>query len=799
VTHDPAFARRLALIALCFVVIFWLCVLTVHFAPEGSDVAVWWPAGGLGSAMVLLSPPRYWAALLAGIVVVTGMANVVAGRDLDVGLLFGVSNASESLVLVALLGVRRHGRPLLRAPEDLPRLLLAIAAGAASSGTCAGTLVAVRLDGDFVETWTNVTAAHGAASLLIVPLALFVGDPWASLTEGTRTIQVIQVVSTLVAFAAIHHTSQSLPLSFLPLPLLVWGAQVLSPRALAAEALAAGLLVTALTAQGGGPFGTGADLTNSARAALIQLDLVVIALVSLPLALNVSQRRAALREAVAVGETYRRSLTESVIGTMLLRPADDGLKVLDLNEPAGDLLGVHRDDLLGRHWAETLGPHSGVVVDAAREMLHGQRTSWERELALDTEPVRCVRVALSWVPDTSSGDLIVAHLVDLTEHRAAQRALEQERDFNAALLAATTGTSIIATDRHGLIAYVNRGAERLLGYQRSDLVARHHLVDLYDPEELRARADEMEHGAPTSGDWTHVGADGRRLLMSVNVTPMRDAGGRLLGYLQVSEDVTERAQAQEALRDALGKERQAVDELERLDRSKSEFLATVSHELRTPMTSIMGVNDLLSTEVVGPVNDRQRELLRRGSRAGQRLLGLIENTLTLSRVESLTDDTHHAVVDLRDIVTRTVETAEPLCRPGVSIVVDQPDGPTARVMGDANQLERALVNVVANALKFTLGGGVVRVTVQGDPPEEPGRAVVTVEDSGIGIPTDEQSHLFERFFRASSAVQASIPGSGLGLAIVRSIVEAHRGEVTVTSRPGEGTVVRISLPLLDQD
>ncbi|MFA6574807.1 MAG: MASE1 domain-containing protein, partial [Nocardioides sp.] len=309
-------ARRRSLgIGLGFFVIFWLCVLSVRFAPEGSDVAVWWPAGGLGSAMLILSPPRQWAALIGGIVVVTGAANAVAGRDPDVSALFGVANASESLVLVAILGVR-HGRPLLRAPEDLPRLLLAIVAGAATSGTLAATTVMVMLDGSFVETWANVTAAHGAATLLIVPLALFVGDPRARESDDTRAIQAFQVVATLAAFTVVHHTSEALPLAFLPLPLLVWGAQVLSPRALVAEAVAAGLLVTVLTARGGGPFGSGLDLSAPVRSALVQLDLVVIALVSLPLALNVSHRRAALRAAVAVGETYRRSLTESVIGTL---------------------------------------------------------------------------------------------------------------------------------------------------------------------------------------------------------------------------------------------------------------------------------------------------------------------------------------------------------------------------------------------------------------------------------------------------------------------------------------------------
>ncbi|MDP2772140.1 MAG: PAS domain S-box protein [Nocardioides sp.] len=788
--------RRLIGIGLSFFVIFWLCVASVHYAPVGSDVAVWWPAGGLGSAMLILSPPRHWAALLAGIVVVTGAANVVAGRDPGVAAFFGVANASESLVLLAVLGVR-HGRPQLRAPEDLSRLLLAMLAGAAASGTLAATTVMVLLDGSFVATWANVTAAHGAASLLIVPLALFVGDPRARESDDTRTIQVVQVVATLVAFTVVHQTSEALPVAFLPLPLLVWGAQVLSPRALAAEALAAGLLVTLFTALDGGPFGSGLDLSAPVRNALVQLDLVVIALVSLPLALNVSQRRAALRAAVAVGETYRRSLIESVIGTLLLRPTDDGLRVLDLNEAAGELLGLRRDDLLGRHWAEALGPHSDLVVEAAREMMAGRRSGWERELTLDTDPSRSVRVALSWVPDTSSGDLIVAQLIDLTEQRAAQRDLEQERDFNAALLAATTRTSIIATDRDGLITYVNRGAERLLGYQPSDLVARRHLVDLYDAEELEARAAEIEGEAPVSGDWTHVGADGRRLRVSVNVTPMLHASGKRLGYLQVSEDVTEREQVQDALRTALAKEHQAVQELERLDRSKSEFLATVSHELRTPMTSIMGFNDILASEAIGPVNDRQREMLRRASRAGRRLLGLIENTLVLSRVESLTDDTHHQPVDLSDVIVQTVEVTEPLAHAGLSLSVELPEGAAARVMGDFLQLERALVNVVSNALKFTPDSGVVRIRLETDPPDEPGRAVITVSDPGIGIPPEEQDRLFERFFRASSAVQASIPGSGLGLAIVRSIVDAHRGEVTVTSRPGGGTVVRISLPLLE--
>jgi PAS domain S-box-containing protein len=792
-------------VALGYVAVFVLAFLSVRFAPPGSDVATWWPAAGVASGMVVLSPPRHWPALLAGILVVTGAANAVAGRTLDVSAFFGLANASESLVLALALRLPlgagrapRSSRVPMRAPEDLPRVLVAIVAGAMTAGTLVASTVAVALDGSFVATWANVTAAHGAATLLILPLVLMVGDPQARLSDNARALQAVQVVATLGAFALVHQSGQSLPLAFLLLPLLVWGAQVLSPRALALEAVAAGLIVTVLATAGGGPFGSDADISARARDALVQLDLVVIALVSLPLALNVSQRRAALREAVAVGETYRRSLTESVIGTLLLRPSAGGLHVLDLNEPAGELLGVRREDLLGRDWAQALGPHAGLVVDAAREMTAGRRSGWEHELWLETRPPRCVRLALSWVPDTSSGDLVVAQLVDLTEQRVAQRSLEKELGFNAALLDATTGISIIATDRDGLATYVNRGTRLLLGYTPSDLVGRRHLVDLYDADELRERAAETVVGAPVAGDWTFVGADGRRLRVSVSVTPLTDAAGGLIGYLQVGEDVTERALAQDALQAALAKERQAVEQLERLDRSKSDFLATVSHELRTPMTSIMGFNEILAAEAVGPVNERQREMLRRASRAGQRLLGLIENILTMSRAESLAQSAHHVPLDLAALLVRVVEGTEPLGEAELSVSLDLPVEDAVRVVGDAAQLERALVNVVSNAVKFTPGGGEVCITLEAERPDgshQPGRAVITVEDTGIGIPVEEQDRLFERFFRASSAVHASIPGTGLGLAIVRTIVQAHAGTVTVDSQPGDGTTVRISLPL----
>ncbi len=260
----------------------------------------------------------------------------------------------------------------------------------------------------------------------------------------------------------------------------------------------------------------------------------------------------------------------------------------------------------------------------------------------------------------------------------------------------------------------------------------------------------------------------------------------------MGEDVTDRERVQESLRHALEKEREAVERLSELDRSKSEFLATVSHELRTPMTSILGFNQILSGEAVGPLNDRQRDLLRRVDRGGQRLFGLIENILALSRVETMKDRSSHVDVDLAAVVRAAVEATEHLrWDRDLDLDVRVPDAGSPTVLGDPAQLERVMVNLVSNATKFTPDGGAIRVTIDLDARDE---VSIAVSDTGIGIPSEEQDHLFDSFFRASNAVAGTIQGTGLGLTIVRTIVEAHDGTLSLRSVPDEGTTVTITSP-----
>ncbi len=215
-------------------------------------------------------------------------------------------------------------------------------------------------------------------------------------------------------------------------------------------------------------------------------------------------------------------------------------------------------------------------------------------------------------------------------------------------------------------------------------------------------------------------------------------------------------------------------------------------ELRTPLTSIAGYVEMLRDLDVGPLSPAQDQMLETVDRNAARLRHLIEDVLTLSKIEAGAFKTVMQPVDLAEIVAAAVAALQPAAAAkGLALDCDCP-GPGLVVSGDPGQLDRLLMNLLSNAVKFTPEGGRIQVGAGA----EGTLAVLTVADSGIGIPERDQKELFTRFFRASNAIERSIPGTGLGLAIVRTIVDNHGAALTVTSREGAGTTVSARLPLL---
>ena len=239
-----------------------------------------------------------------------------------------------------------------------------------------------------------------------------------------------------------------------------------------------------------------------------------------------------------------------------------------------------------------------------------------------------------------------------------------------------------------------------------------------------------------------------------------------------------------------------VNRIERLDRQKSDFLATVSHELRTPLTSISGYVEVLQEQETGELSAQQHRMLEVISRNTFRLRSLIEDVLVVSRIEGGVNKVNFVEVSIHKLITRVCEELSLLAQGrGIEFEIDA-GSQTATVLGDQASLDRVVVNVLDNAIKFSRPGGVV--TIKGTLDQGARRVRITCQDHGVGIPAQDLVSLFTRFFRASNATDQSIPGTGLGLSIAQQIVEEHHGgELRLTSVEGKGTTVVIDLPLYE--
>ncbi len=234
---------------------------------------------------------------------------------------------------------------------------------------------------------------------------------------------------------------------------------------------------------------------------------------------------------------------------------------------------------------------------------------------------------------------------------------------------------------------------------------------------------------------------------------------------------------------------QAVARLESLDRQKTDFMATVSHELRTPLTSIAGYVELVADGDFGEVTEQQAQALEVVRRNTARLRALIEELLVLSRIEADGVQLDLAPTDLVDLALLVVENLQPQANAG-GVALSMRGREPAMVEADATQLERALTNVVGNAVKFTPRGGSVRVDVNPDGAQ----CVVQVRDTGVGIPADDLVDVGRRFFRARNVTDQAISGTGLGLSIVAATLDSHQGSYELDSTEGVGTTVTLRLP-----
>ena len=358
-------------------------------------------------------------------------------------------------------------------------------------------------------------------------------------------------------------------------------------------------------------------------------------------------------------------------------------------------------------------------------------------------------------------------------------------DFLLPAIIDSSEDAIVSKNLHSIVTSWNKSAQRIFGYTAEEMIGQS-IARLFPPD----RMDEETHilSRIIAGERVEhfetirVRKDGREIDVSLTISPVRGATGKIVGASKIARDITEQ-------KDALRRLAQAHQDLKRADRLKIDFLATLSHELRTPLTAILGWIQILKEEATPTDLEQGLEVIERNVRLQSQL---IEDLLDMSRIEAGKVSLDLQRIDLAAVVSSAMQTVSPTAEAKdirlTSLFTDV-DG----VMGDKNRLQQIVWNLLNNAIKFTPTHGRIQVTIH----RAKSNVEVTVSDNGQGIAPEFLDHVFDRFRQADASTTRKHGGLGIGLSIARHLAELHGGNLKVSSPGvGKGSSFTLSLPML---
>lgn len=419
----------------------------------------------------------------------------------------------------------------------------------------------------------------------------------------------------------------------------------------------------------------------------------------------------------------------------------------------------------------------GVVVGLANHTLLIAKDGSERPIDDSAAPIRS---------DDSEVIGVVLVFRDITERRQAEEALRQSEERCRLLIEAVRDYAIFMLDPQGHVTSWNTGAQHIKGYAAHEIIGKH-FSTFYPPEAIASHWPEQElEMATAEGRFEDEGwrlrKDGSKFWANVIITALRNPFGKLIGFSKITRDLTERRQLERAQVEA--------EMMADLNRRKDEFLAMLSHELRNPLSPILNAVHLLDvSKADSALQEQARSII--GRQVGH-LTRLIDDLLEVSRITTGKIQIHREPIDLKAVVEHGLEAIKPLAEQRQhTLAVDLPDE-LVRLDGDPTRLEQVVVNVLTNAIKYTPEGGQIWLTLE----RTPTQAVLRVRDTGVGIPADLLSGVFDLFTQGQRSIDRSEGGLGVGLTIVKQVVEMHGGRVEAQSAgAGQGSEFVLTLPL----
>jgi PAS domain S-box-containing protein len=504
----------------------------------------------------------------------------------------------------------------------------------------------------------------------------------------------------------------------------------------------------------------------------------------LSVGIDLSKRKQVEQALQKSEELYRRLLTNLPDVTWT---CDIEGRTTYLSPNVQDLFGYSQEEIFqwdAESWRRHVHPADVQRFSESYRALFRENRTFEQEYRVQHKDGRWIWVLNRALQTHQQDGALFADgiISNITERKRAEQAASQ-----LASIVDSSNDAIIGKTADGTISSWNPAAVRMFGYSAEEAVGKpiSMLIPPERPHQMPEMLARIAHGEHIERfDTVRRRKDGSQLDVSLAISPIVDKTGTLLGISTIANDISLRKRAERELL-------RAKEAAEAAARAKTEFLANISHELRTPLNGILGMTELaLDTQL----DAEQLEYLLTVQSSGNALLRLISDLLDFSKSDSGGLQLEPAAFNLPEIVRQTVR---PLFfqaqQVGLEISCQIDPAIPDTVIGDPGRLRQVLVNLVGNAIKFTQQGTIAVRAVYSASTGREIEVLFTVRDTGIGIPSEKQTAIFEPFTQSDGTTTRKYGGTGLGLAISSRLVELMGGKLWVDSAPGKGSTFSFTL------
>ena len=451
-------------------------------------------------------------------------------------------------------------------------------------------------------------------------------------------------------------------------------------------------------------------------------------------------------------------------------------------------LGRPGSEVWGEIWPQLAGMFDQIRAGGAAIYAEDARFLMERSEGAPGEA--WFTFSLSPVRDEDGGIVAFLNVAAETTQRVLRdqaRAHSDERETRYRFLANSIPVQVWTAKPDGLLEYVSDRTAALLGRTPEEIVGEGWLGVLH-PDDVAPTIERwtksLQSGEPYEVEFRLWDANRKTYRWHLGrARAQRDENGQIIRWFGTNTDIEDSKRSQEELR-------RLTEEALEANRAKSDFLAAMSHDLRTPLNAIGGYAQLIEMGVRGPVTDAQKADLERIQKSKNHLDRLVSDVLSFAKLGAGKIELRCEPIKVKNLLGSVVDMIRPQLAEKQLNLTPLAVDPDLRIKADLDKTQQILINLLANALKFTPPGGTISIVVQAADT----RVAISVNDTGIGVPEDQLERIFEPFAQAKRALVVSDAGVGLGLAISRQLARAMDGDLTVKSTVGEGSTFTLTIP-----